>query len=41
MNGVIMFMPTEIIVMASMALTLLLVAGVWSVAVPNVIRADR
>jgi len=28
-------MPTEIIVMASLALTLLLVAGVWSVAVPK------
>jgi len=30
-----MSMPTEIIVMASLALTLLLVAGVWSVAVPK------
>jgi hypothetical protein len=29
-----MFMPTEIIVIASLALTLLLVMGVWSVAVP-------
>jgi hypothetical protein len=32
--GAIMFMPTEIIVIASLALTLLLIAGVWSVAVP-------
>jgi hypothetical protein len=32
-----MFMPIELVVMASLALTLLLVAGVWSVAVPNVI----
>ena len=36
-----MFMPTEIIVMASLALTVLLVAGVWSVTVPDVIPADR
>jgi hypothetical protein len=41
MSGVIMLMPTEIIVMTSMALTLLLVAGVWSVIVPDVIRAER
>jgi hypothetical protein len=41
MNGAIMSMPTEIIVMASLALTLLLVAGVWSVAVPDVIRAEH
>jgi hypothetical protein len=30
----IMFMPTEIIVVASLALSLFFVAGVWSVAVP-------
>jgi hypothetical protein len=30
----IMFMPTEIIVVARLALGLLLYAGVWSVAVP-------
>jgi hypothetical protein len=30
----IMFTPTEIIVVASLALSLLLVAGVWSAAVP-------
>jgi hypothetical protein len=30
----IMFVPTEIIVIASLALSLLLIAGVWSVAVP-------
>jgi hypothetical protein len=30
-----MLMPTEIIVVASLALTLLLVAGVWSAAVPD------
>jgi hypothetical protein len=41
MNGAITFMPTEIIIMASLALTLLLVASVWAVAVPSVIRADR
>jgi hypothetical protein len=29
-----MFMPTEIIVVASLALSLFLVAGVWSVGVP-------
>jgi hypothetical protein len=34
-------MPTEIIVMATLALTVILVAGVWSVTVPDVIRADR
>jgi hypothetical protein len=32
----IMFMPIEIIVIASLALTLLLIAGSWSVAVPDV-----
>jgi hypothetical protein len=32
----IMFMPTEIIVVASLALSLFLAAGVWSVAVPDV-----
>ena len=32
----IMFMPTEIIVVASLALSLFLVTGVWSVAVPDV-----
>jgi hypothetical protein len=32
----IMFMPTEIIVVASLALSLLLIAGVWSAAVPDV-----
>jgi hypothetical protein len=31
----VMFMPTEIIVVASLALSLFLVAGVWSAAVPN------
>jgi len=31
-----MFMPTEIIVVASLALSLFLVTGVWSVAVPDV-----
>jgi hypothetical protein len=31
----------RIIVMASLALTLLLVAAAWSVAVPNVIRAEH
>jgi hypothetical protein len=31
----IMFMPTEIIVVASLALSLFLVAGVWSTAVPD------
>jgi hypothetical protein len=30
----IMSMPTEIIVVASLALSLLLIGGVWSVAVP-------
>ena len=30
-----MFMPTEIVVIASLALSLLLVAGVWSIAVPD------
>ena len=30
----VMFMPTEIIVVASLALSLFFVAGVWSVAVP-------
>jgi hypothetical protein len=30
-----MFVPTELIVVASLALSLLLVAGVWSVAVPE------
>jgi hypothetical protein len=29
-----MFMPTEIIVIASLSLSLLLYAGVWSVAFP-------
>jgi hypothetical protein len=32
----IMFMPTEIIVVASLALSLLLVVGAWSAAVPDV-----
>jgi hypothetical protein len=41
MNWMIMFMPTESIVMASLALALLLTAGVWSVAVPNVMRAEH
>ena len=36
-----MFMPTKLVVMASLALTLLLVAGIWSAAVPNVIRAEH
>jgi hypothetical protein len=31
----VMFMPTEFIVIASLALSLLLAAGVWSVAVPE------
>jgi hypothetical protein len=31
----IMFMPTEIIVIASLALSLLVTAGVWSVATPE------
>ena len=31
-----MFIPTEIIVVASLALSLFLVAGVWSVALPDV-----
>jgi hypothetical protein len=30
-----MFMPTEIVVITSLALTLLLVAGVWSEAAPD------
>jgi hypothetical protein len=30
-----MFMLTEIVVIASLALSLLLVAGVWSIAVPD------
>ena len=38
--GATMFMPTEIIVMAAMALTLLVVAGVWAVTVPNVIPVE-
>ena len=33
----VMFMPTEIIVVASLALTLLLVIGVWSVTVPDIV----
>jgi hypothetical protein len=37
----IMFMLTEIIVIASLALTLLLVAGVWSVAVPEMEGQQR
>ncbi len=36
-----MFMPTEIIVMAAMAITLLLYAGVWTVAVPNTVEVRR
>jgi hypothetical protein len=32
-----LFIPTEIVVMATMALTLLVVAGAWSIAVPDVI----
>jgi hypothetical protein len=36
-----MLMPTELVVIARLALTLLLVAGVWSVAVPNVFRAEK
>ena len=36
MNGAIMFIPTEIIIMASLALTLLLAASVWAAAVPNI-----
>jgi hypothetical protein len=32
----VMFMPTEIMVIASLALSLLLYAGVWSAAVPDV-----
>jgi hypothetical protein len=30
-----MFIPTEIVVMVSLALSLLLVTGAWSVAVPE------
>jgi len=32
----IMFMPIEMIVVARLALSLFLAAGVWSVAVPDV-----
>ena len=31
-----MFIPTEFVVMAILALTVLVVAGVWTVAVPDV-----
>jgi len=31
----IMFMPTEIIVIAGLALSLLFTAGIWSVATPQ------
>jgi hypothetical protein len=41
MNGAIIFMPTEIIVMASLALILLLIASVWAVAVPNIIPVNN
>ena len=34
--GVLMFIPTEFVVMAILALPVLVVAGVWTVAVPNV-----
>jgi hypothetical protein len=37
----VMFMPTEIIVVASLALSLFLVAGVWSVAGPDVQEMAR
>jgi hypothetical protein len=36
-----MFMLTEIIVVASLALSLFLVAGVWSVAVLAVAKVER
>jgi hypothetical protein len=32
----VMFIPTEIIAVASLALSLFLIAGVWSAAVPDV-----
>jgi hypothetical protein len=35
-----MLISTEVIVMVAMALTLLLVAGVWAVTVPDVIRVE-
>ena len=38
--GATMFMPTEIIVMAAIALTLFVVAGVWAVTVPDVIPGN-
>jgi hypothetical protein len=35
-EGVLVFILTEFVVMAILALTVLVVAGVWTVAVPNV-----
>ena len=37
----VMFLPTEIVVIASLALSLLLVAGLWSAAVPDMEEGRR
>ena len=39
-KAVMLLIPTEIVVMVTMALTLLVIAGVWSVAVPDVVRVN-
>jgi hypothetical protein len=33
-----LLIPTDLIVMVTMAVTLLVIAGVWSVAVPDVVQ---